>query len=84
MKTNDIKKGQRVQLRSGWQGTMDDNRKGDTRRVVVDGDYREIGDVYAHDIVNARNAVGEWELVEHTPEQHRMRQLAVELGLGHG
>jgi len=52
--------------------------------MAAEGDYREIGNVYSHDIVNARNAAGEWKLVEHTPEQHRMRQLAVELGLGHG
>jgi hypothetical protein len=84
MKTNDLKKGQRVLLRCGWQGTMADNGKGDTRIVVVEGNYRETGSVYTHDIVNARNAAGEWELVEHTPEQHGVRQLAVELGLGHG
>jgi hypothetical protein len=84
MNTDEIKKGQRVELCNGWQGTMDDNRKGDTRQVVVEGDYRETGSIYSHDITKARNGAGEWELVEHTPSQDRMRQLAGELGLGHG
>ena len=84
MRMDDIKKGRRVQLRNGWEGTMVDSRKGDTRRVEVEGDYREIGSVYAHDIACVMDATGDWVLVKHTPEQLRMRQLAVELELGHG
>ena len=53
MKTNDIKKGMVVKLRNGWYGIMADNMKGTTRMVDVDGLYREIGSVYAHDIVRA-------------------------------
>jgi len=79
MKTDDIKKGQRVLLRCGWQGTMADNGKGDTRIVHVEGDYRETGSVYSHDLVKVKGAADEWVLVEHTPEQDRLRQLLVGL-----
>ena len=84
MKTDDIKKGRRVQMRNGWEGTLVDTRKGDTRRVEVEGDYREIGSVYAHDIMYVMDATGDWILVDHTPDQLQMRQLAIELELGHG
>jgi len=74
MKTNDIKKGQRVTLRNGWNGTMMDNRKGNTRLVEVEGVYTEIGSVYAHDIVIAQSADGTYEPVEHTPAQLKLRE----------
>jgi len=56
MKTNDIKKGMVVELNNGWFGIMADNMKGNTRMVDVDGMYREIGSVYAHDIIKAWDA----------------------------
>ena len=40
MKTNDIKKGMRVKLANGWEGTMADNMRGSTRVVEVEGFYR--------------------------------------------
>jgi hypothetical protein len=49
--TNSIKKGMGVRMRNGWYGIMADNMKGNTRMVDVDGDYREMGSVYSHDIV---------------------------------
>lgn len=83
MKTDELKKGRRVQMRNGWEGTMLDNAKGETRRVLVEGDHREAGTVYAHDIAYVMDTAGDWLLVEHTPEQDRLRQLAGQLGLGH-
>jgi len=50
MLTNDIKKGARLVLKSGWMGTMMDNKKGNIRLVDVEGTCREIGSVYAWDI----------------------------------
>lgn len=51
MKTNELKKGQRVLLRSGWEAELLDNKKGTIRDCEVYGDYTECGSVYAHDIV---------------------------------
>ncbi len=68
MKTNDIKKGMRVQLRNGWYGTMYDNRKGNIRMVEVEGIYKEIGSVYAYDIIGVR-IDGRWQDIELTPAQ---------------
>ena len=74
MKTNDIKKGARVHLRNGWQGTMKDNAKGNTRMVEVEGFYTEIGSVYSHDIVAVETPTG-LVAVEHTPAQLKLRKL---------
>jgi|TARA_R110000824_G_scaffold140404_5_gene306294 hypothetical protein len=51
MKTNELKKGARVQLRNGWQAIIWDNKKGNTRMAKVFGQYEELGSVYAHDVV---------------------------------
>jgi hypothetical protein len=50
LKTNDLKKGDRVQLRNGWLATIEDNLKGNTRMATVEGSVTEIGSVYSHDI----------------------------------
>lgn len=76
MKTNDIKKGTRIQLRNGWQGTMKDNAKGNTRMAEVEGFVTEIGSVYSHDIVAAQGPDGNWIPVEHTPAQIKLRKIA--------
>ena len=71
MKTNDIKKGMRIQLNHGWFGTMMDNRKGNIRCVEVEGFFTEIGSVYS--AVIARVLVnGEWVEVEHTEKQKQV------------
>jgi len=74
MKTNDLKKGARVQLRNGWFGTVADNAKGNIRMVTVEGDFTETGSVYSHDIFRACPQGGAWELVEHTPAQLKLRE----------
>lgn len=76
MKTNDIKKGWRVQLRSGWWGTMKDNGRGNTRIVEVEGVYTETGSVYAHDIRLAIDpATGTSYTIEYTPAQLKCRAM---------
>lgn len=79
MKTNELKKGVRVQLRNGWYATIADNMKGNTRLATVEGIFTETGSVYSHDIVRAQLApdkftVGEWVDVEHTPAQLKLRE----------
>lgn len=72
VKTNDLKKGMRVQLANGWFATIQDNRKGDTRIATVEGYVTETGSIYAHDILKAEIA-GSWIPVEHTPRQLDMK-----------
>ena len=80
MKTNDIKKGQRVQQRNGWYGTMMDNQKGNIRMVEVEGDFKEIGSVYAHEIARAQDANGIWHTVELTEAQIKLRGKLAAMG----
>ena len=51
MVTNDLKKGDRVQLRNGWFATVADKAKGNTRMCTVEGFCTETGSVYSHDIM---------------------------------
>ena len=73
MLANDIKKGMRVLLKSGWYGTMYDNRKGNIRMCEVEGIYTEIGSVYAKDIteVQTNPLLDIWEKVELSPTQKK-------------
>lgn len=80
MKTNDIRKGQRIQQRNGWFGTMQDSKKGNIRCVEVEGIYKEMGSIYAHEIVRAQDAQGIWHTVEHTPAQLKLQARVVALG----
>lgn len=51
MKTNELKKGTRIELRCGWRATLIDNMRGNTRMATVEGIVTESGSIYAHDIV---------------------------------
>lgn len=75
MKTNDIKKGARVHLRNGWQGTMMDNARGNIRMVKVEGYVTEIGSVYSHDIIQATDLDGKWSEIEYTSAQLKLSKL---------
>jgi hypothetical protein len=74
MKTNELKKGVRIELRNGWEATLLDNAKGNIRYALVEGYYTESGSVYSHDIVRAL-VNGIWELVEHTPKQAKCKKM---------
>ena len=71
MLTNAIKKGDRFQLRNGWNATMKDNKKGNIRFAEVEGVCTELGSVYAHDIVRGPEGVA----IEYTPAQDNLRAL---------
>ncbi len=73
MKTNDLKKGDRVCLRNGWYATMKDNKKGNIRCATVEGYETETGDIYAHDIQYAV-IDGRHELIEYTPAQLSLKK----------
>jgi len=75
MKTNDIKKGMEIktdQLGRLISGTMEDNRKGNTRLINTKGSeigmFDEMGSVYAWNIKSVKIG-GAWERVELTDKQ---------------
>lgn len=74
IKTNDIKKGTRILLNNGWQGTMLDNKKGLTRFAEVEGFCTEMGSVYSHDI-RAAFINDEWVRVEHTDKELKCKEM---------
>lgn len=73
MKTNDLKKGARIRLANGWEATIEDNKKGNIRLATVYGFETEMGSVYSHDMTHYLNFAGEWERIEHTPAQVKLR-----------
>ena len=80
MKTNELKKGDRVRLRNGWEAEMADSLRGNRRLATVFGHYTETGSIYAHDIMEARVIDKEtmqwaeiWAKIEHTPAQKALR-----------
>lgn len=74
VKTNELRKGTRIQLRNGWYATLVDNKKGNIRDATVEGYVTETGSVYAHDITYAL-LCGEWVEVEHTPTQLALKNV---------
>ena len=79
MQTNELKKGTRIHLRNGWKATLMDNKKGNTRLADVEGFCREIGSVYAHDIMSYQDAEGNWHNIEHTDKQLKCREMNKQL-----
>ena len=79
MKTNDLKNGDRIQLRNGWYATIMDNKKGNVRMADVEGISREIGSVYAHDIITYLNPGVAPINIEHTPAQNQVRRVNADL-----
>jgi len=51
MLTNELKKGEKIRLRNGWNATIEDNLKGNTRLCTVYGFCTEMGSVYSYDII---------------------------------
>jgi hypothetical protein len=80
MKTNELKKGDRVRLRNGWFATIADNMKGNTRMATVEGDYTETGSVYAHDIVlfYPKDQIIPVQ-IEHTDAQKKLMKMVEEM-----
>ena len=74
MKTNELKKETRVLLRNGWEATLKDNKKGNTRVAEVYGYCTEAGSVYSHDILRYMDADGNWHDVEHTDAQKKLKK----------
>ena len=80
MLTNQLKKGDRILMSSGWYGTIMDNLKGNTRMVDVEGFYRETGSVYSHDILFKIQEDGTQLKVEHTKKQLDLKKQVEAMG----
>lgn len=76
IKTNCIKKGWKIKLANGWNGTMMDNLKGNTRMAEIEGYYTEIGSVYSWDIIAASQDGVTWSKIELTPAQISQKKMA--------
>jgi hypothetical protein len=74
VKTNELKSGTRIVLRCGWNATLKDSKKGNTRFAEVEGMFTELGSIYSHDIVRAY-VNEEWVRVEHTPAQLKLKAM---------
>lgn len=84
MKTNELKRGDRVQLRNGWFATIADNAKGNTRIAKVEGFVTDTGSIYAHNImrlVRDQPGTSESTVIEHTPAQDKLRANIMRMGL---
>ena len=68
MVTNDLKKGDLVQLQNGWMARIADNRKGNVRLATVYGFHTEMGSVYSHDIIEL---IASNRLKYHAPSTHK-------------
>ena len=63
--TNELKKGTKILLKSGFGAILMDNKKGNIRLANVSGIFNEIGSIYAIDIESAF-INNEWQLVTHS------------------
>lgn len=81
MKTNDIKKGDKI-IYNDQEGTMMDNQRGNIRLVEVPSVFggTEIGSVYAFDITHSIGPSGQMEPVELTEKQIAARKTIRRLG----
>ncbi len=80
MFTNELKKGDKVHLRNGWDAKLEDNLKGNTRLCTVYGTFTEMGSVYSHDMMSKENSDGTKEMIEHTPAQLKCKARCGALG----
>ena len=85
MFTNELKKGDFIRLKNGWDARIEDNLKGNTRLCTVWGFETEMGSVYSHDIAWAwKDSKGmtieqargcKTEKIEYTPAQLKCRNM---------
>jgi hypothetical protein len=83
IESNDLKKGDRVQLRNGWYGTVKDNKKGNIRMLEVEGYCTEWGSVYSHDIKYfiPSSDVPTKVTIEHTKKQLDLKSTLSAMGM---
>jgi nitrogen fixation protein len=80
MLTNELRKGDNVELQNGWKARIEDNQKGNIRLCTVYGLFTEMGSVYSHDIVVHHTAAGYRVGINHTPTQLKLKARVEALG----
>jgi hypothetical protein len=75
MTTNDLKSGDKVTLKCGWEAVMADNKRGNIRMAKVFGNYTELGSIYMHDVAYHTNANGFRVAIELTPAQAKQMKM---------
>jgi hypothetical protein len=78
--TNQLKAGDKVRLSNGFTAVIKDNKKGNIRLAEVDGLVKEIGSIYAHDIVAFISLTGHELAIELTEVQKLTRARCKTLG----
>lgn len=71
MNAKDLKKGMRVQMRSGWYATVMSKVNRNIVDLDVEGTFREMGSCYVHDVMavlvdSPGEPEGVWVPVEHS------------------
>ena len=70
MLANDMKKGTKIIMLNGWDGTIMDNMKGMIRVAEIKGIVTEMGSIYIDDIDLVLADDG-WEKIEFNPSQQK-------------
>lgn len=70
----------RIRLANGWYATMMDNKRGNIRLAEVEGIVKEIGSIYAHDIISCHND-DVWHTIALTDKQVEHQKMVQQLGL---
>lgn len=76
MKTNELKKGDKIRLANGFDAEIMDNKKGNVRLAKVYGIYVELGSIYAHNIVFYYDKNNNCLPMELTKSQQKLKVLA--------
>ena len=74
-KTNDLKKGTKVLLSTGYTAELVDNRRGDRRRVKIEEPIQDEGDIWAYKIVQYCDENGNWHPIVHTKSQLKIKEI---------
>jgi hypothetical protein len=77
--TNELKSGDRIRQRNGWEAVIKDNMRGIRRMAEVYGLYTETGSIYSHDITEAF-INGVWQPIQHTEEQLKCKDTVESMG----
>jgi hypothetical protein len=81
MKTNELKKGTRVQLANGWEANILGSARGTSCLCQVHGLVDEGGSVYSHDIISYKDDKGNWRNdIEYSPAQLNCKKMVKKLG----
>jgi hypothetical protein len=81
MFSKDLKKGDRVLLKNGWEATIKGSARGTTTLCEVYGFETELGSVYTHDIDARQIAPGLWVRdIELTKSQIACQKMASSMG----